>query len=136
MSDDTAATMRSAAKLMRERAEAASPGPWKFFLEGRDHWGGDSIIQTGGDYDLTLDLTPQPTDVSRRRQWLGQWSADQDCIAGMHPGVALAVADWLEETADQYEGPKCDAPGVCNGCEKRWDFVVALRAATEYLGKQ
>lgn len=32
---------------IEERSEAASPGPWQPFVEGRDHWGGDDFIRIG-----------------------------------------------------------------------------------------
>lgn len=34
-------------KEIRRRCEKASTGPWKSYVEGRDHWGGDSFILTG-----------------------------------------------------------------------------------------
>lgn len=30
------------------RCAAASPGPWKSFVEGRDHWSGDDFIRVSG----------------------------------------------------------------------------------------
>jgi len=33
------------------RCQAASPGPWKSFVEGRDHWSGDDFIRVGDDDD-------------------------------------------------------------------------------------
>ncbi|GHH77258.1 hypothetical protein GCM10017772_37790 [Promicromonospora soli] len=33
------------------RCKAASPGPWKSFIEGRDHRSGDDFIQVGDDAD-------------------------------------------------------------------------------------
>jgi len=36
---------------IEKRALAASPGPWKAYVEGRDHWGGDNFIMVGGDSD-------------------------------------------------------------------------------------
>jgi hypothetical protein len=41
---------------IRVRAEAATPGPWKYMLEGRDHTSGDSFIKTGTDGDRHADL--------------------------------------------------------------------------------
>lgn len=32
---------------MEARCRAASPGPWRAFVEGRDHWGGDDFIRVG-----------------------------------------------------------------------------------------
>ncbi len=38
------------------RTRVATPGPWKAFVEGRDHWGGDDFIRTGGLDDGTPDM--------------------------------------------------------------------------------
>jgi hypothetical protein len=37
-------------------AEGAVKGPWKSFLEGRDHVGGDNFIRTGGDDNDAPDM--------------------------------------------------------------------------------
>ena len=31
-------------KAIEGRCQDASPGPWKAFVEGRDHWSGDDFI--------------------------------------------------------------------------------------------
>lgn len=50
-------------------------------------------------------------------------------IASMHPGFALAVADWLEASAARFErdviwespeGPCCAEPAACDGHEPGW----------------
>jgi hypothetical protein len=38
------------------RVEAATPGPWRAFIEGRDHYGGDDFIRTGGFDDGAPDM--------------------------------------------------------------------------------
>lgn len=39
---------------MQKRCAAATPGPWKSYIEGRDHTSGSSFIMTGGeDIELT-----------------------------------------------------------------------------------
>ena len=91
MSESPAETVMRAATLMRERAEAASRGPWKSWQEGRDHRGGDSMIATGDSHPGSGDLYVQVGSG-----YHAKWEADQDYIAGMHPFVALAVAGWLE----------------------------------------
>jgi hypothetical protein len=46
------------------------------------------------------------------------------------------LAALLNEVADQFDGPKCDDPsGVCNGCERRFDFVLAIDLAQTILGE-
>jgi hypothetical protein len=34
---------------IQARCNAASPGPWESFIEGRDHWSGDDFIRVGDD---------------------------------------------------------------------------------------
>lgn len=85
----TADTLRRAASLMRERADGASPGPWAH-----------------------IDEAPCGTPIAYSHVKAGDWLV-ADCgtaddmaawnaphIASWHPGVALAVADWLDREAD------------------------------------
>ncbi|MGW2964478.1 hypothetical protein ACWDGI_39320 [Streptomyces sp. NPDC001220] len=41
---------------IERRSEAASPGPWQSFIEGRDHLGGDNFIRVGGLDDNEDDM--------------------------------------------------------------------------------
>jgi len=41
---------------IRARYEAATPGPWRYMAEGRDHMSGDSFIRTGSPEDRHDDL--------------------------------------------------------------------------------
>ncbi len=70
-------TLREAARLMRERAQSATPGPWQSFF-GRVRRDGTDLFltTTAGDY------------------------GDSPYVASWHPTVALAVADWLDDEAD------------------------------------
>ena len=56
---------------------AASPGPWRSFIEGRDHTSGDSFIQTQGD-DIYLT---------------GASQADQDFIAAARQDIPMLLAE-------------------------------------------
>ena len=73
-----AETLREAAKVLRGRAEAATPGPWAVRAGNVEHYfpylGGYGVIASPLESDATL-------------------------IATMHPGVALALADWLDAEA-------------------------------------
>jgi hypothetical protein len=89
--ESPSAFLLRAASAMRERAQAASEGPWKSWQEGRDHRGGDSMIATGDSHPGSGDIC-----VNVGKGYHAKWEADQDYIAGMHPLVALAVAGWLE----------------------------------------
>src|SRR5450755_4470191 len=99
MSETSAETRRRAAHLMRERAMEATPGPW-------EHDDAEVIA----DQESVVDgLNP----------------ANAVHIAGMHPGVALALADWLDAEArddevraflaearghEVYEGARANGP--------------------------
>lgn len=86
-----------AAALMRQRAEAASAGPWRTGGPGGGilHSGptasqlnerlGTHVVAGVGAYDLSLPST-----------------ADAEHITAWHPLVALAVADWLDIGANKY----------------------------------
>lgn len=71
--------LREAARHIRETANAAAPGPWHMDEEQR-------IYADDGAY-VTSPWTNDERD------------ADLDHIALWHPGVAAAIADWLESTA-------------------------------------
>jgi hypothetical protein len=55
---------------IQKRCEAASPGLWKSFVEGRDHTSGNSFIMTGSDEKRGNDI-----------ELLGATAEDQDFIA-------------------------------------------------------
>lgn len=58
------------------RCNAASPGPWKSYIEGRDHTSGSSFIQTGAE-DIELS---------------GASIFDQDFIAAARQDIPKLVA--------------------------------------------
>ena len=62
---------------IERRCDASTPGPWKSFVEGRDHTSGDSFIATAGD-DIYL---------------LGATSADQDFIATARQNIPTLIAE-------------------------------------------
>jgi hypothetical protein len=59
------------------RCNLATPGPWKSYVEGRDHAAGDNFIMTGGD-DIYLH---------------GASVADQDFIASARQDVPMLVGE-------------------------------------------
>ena len=102
----SAERLREAARLIRERAQAATPGPWHtinqyVWRDGADQCPGESPVVRDG----------------------VETEADAEHIASWHPVVALAVADLLDALAGEpvlYE----DNPVVRK----------ALAVADAYLG--
>lgn len=97
----SAERLRAAATLLRERAEAATPGPWHVcdrayqydeidaaaLVCGESH---DPIAANSSDWYETDDDEPTP-------------DTDAAYIATMSPPVALALADWLDSEAERVE---------------------------------
>lgn len=113
----SAETIRRAATLMRERATAniITPGPWGF--AGVD---GQGFAVHRGEHDTVALYANRP---------------DAEHIASWHPDVALPVADWLENAAEDLDMQAPDGDLV-----KNWDMRVhingakALVVARAYLG--
>ena len=70
-------------KQILARCEAATPGPWRSFVEGRDHESGDSFIQTAGE-DIYLS---------------GGTLADQDFVASARQDIPRLVTALLAARA-------------------------------------
>lgn len=62
---------------IERRCAAATPGPWKSYVEGRDHTAGDSFIMTGGE-DIYLT---------------GATLADQDFIAHARQDIPALIQE-------------------------------------------
>src|SRR4051794_20619508 len=62
------------------RAAAATPWPWRSFIEGRDHLGGNDFIQTAGGDGPDIELS-------------GATRADQDFIAEARQDVPRLLAE-------------------------------------------
>jgi hypothetical protein len=95
----SAAELRKAAATLRERALLASQGPWESDQRRMTVWADH------GDCQVVRSDVDGP-------------DADLDYIATMHPGVGLALADWLDTAgADLWaHGPLCCAEG-CMKCD-------------------
>lgn len=78
----SAARLREAARVLRERAEAATPGPWMV--------DGSQVYPTAHGAPL----------VAATRTHSLSDTPDAAYIATVDPLVALALADWLDDTAD------------------------------------
>ena len=122
MTETPAETIRRAAALMRERAEAATPGPWLGVIGKFKDAEWPCVIAAQGD----------PNDP---RTWLmgagnGAANAEADAThsGSWHPLVALAVADWLEASA--ATAVRAEAEGASVHPDS-----YALKVARAYLGE-
>lgn len=104
----TAAYLRETARLIRRRAQAATPGPWRVSSDEATR----PQVLAGNDRRVAARVGV-PTETAR------QWNpADAPHVAAWHPGVALAVADHLDAAgADLFAyGPLHCADG-CHECD-------------------
>lgn len=82
---------------MRERAEAATSGPWEF----RPRRG----FQSMGHDPATIGFTDEAGYFVMVREGTWATEADMGYMASWPPAVALAVADWLESAAGALSPP-------------------------------
>ena len=69
-------------QAMQARADAAAPGAWLSWVEGRDHLAGSNIIQTHGGGPEGVDIEP-----------VGASIADQHFIAAARSDVPSLIAE-------------------------------------------
>lgn len=93
-----AETLREAAALIRTYADSATPGPWAAVAgafgnpsEGPDHM---RVIQRP---------CRNAHHAVARAEYTSYGGADTEHIASWHPGVARAVANWLDATALEFD---------------------------------
>lgn len=118
----SADTLRRAAALMRERAEAAT---------ARSPWASSPVVLMGEDGIqeglATVIAMDEPTDdgsvISLTEAMM---PSDAEHIASWHPAVALAVAAWLDNVAEAWRFSTA-APGSA---------VKALTVARTYLNEE
>ena len=110
-----AGELRAAATLMRERAEAATPGPWIHLCMGSDSCTVVRKSRSIRDRGFVATFS--------RKQWHAD-HADAAHVAGMSPAVALAVADWLDACGSAPEGTQPMSV-----------YAAALIVAREYMGE-
>lgn len=91
--------LRRAAEVLRERAEAATPGPWVAKPpHGWSDWDEHLLFHPDSPYPITPGGGEHGDD--------GLKIADAALIATMNPTVALAVADWLYREAALVHGAR------------------------------
>ena len=142
---DHADLLRRAAKLIRETAQAATEGPWKAHDTSLDYGGHTATVLTKREALTDTGLIGWLPTFSRQ-PWNDNTNAWADAlhVALWHPVVALAVAGWLESTADLHEETHPDVRRVmghgCQWCaDEDWpcaDMRHAEAVARAVLGKE
>jgi hypothetical protein len=75
---------------IERRSDAASKPPWRSFVEGRDHWGGDNFIRIGGMDDGEPDMyVSRAIDVGV----VPATNADPDFIAYARQDIPRLIAE-------------------------------------------
>jgi hypothetical protein len=133
--DTTAETIRRAAALMRERAEAATPGPWWsdedencWRLHGVAFRTPPALFPDGSVMIPEQIVNKQIAKAPKHRTPYAEYwpdAADDAHITSWHPLVALAVAVWLDIEATIAERGLPDDSGSIH---------PALTVARAYLG--
>ncbi|MEQ1872542.1 MAG: hypothetical protein ABL953_02350 [Ilumatobacteraceae bacterium] len=77
-------------ELIEARAERATVGPWRAFVEGRDHTSGDTFIQTGATDDESSDMYVKFSFAGGSRP---AGSDDLDFIAASRQDVVRLVRE-------------------------------------------
>lgn len=113
---DPVAWLRAAVTERLELARKASAGPWSSWIEGRDHCGGDSFIQTAGDYDMTVNYQVREYGP----KGIAQWQADQDYIAANDPQDTIARCEAELAILDEHGPTDWTAYGdhMCRRCHR------------------
>jgi len=102
-SAEVMASLREAARMMRGLAEGATSGNWDHLCMGFE---GCQVLNDGHLRDR------KRVAMFGRKEWKAD-HADARYVAAMQPAVALAVAAWLEGTA---QGIEHDANEDRDGC--------------------
>ena len=117
--------LREAATILRERAEAATLGPWRDIPMGSE---GSTIIAD--------PPAAKPSIITSRRVGRFPEFADAMYAATVQPAVGLALADLLDIEATRLDDTTvCDAPTQCSNCSApHWSFVSAVEIARLIVG--
>lgn len=117
---DHAALLRRAAARVRETANAATEGPWAIW----DDLNGHGFITVGDAQGVLTDERPFAEECNTVAHVFTQEDATHAAL--WHPGVALAVAGWLES----WDGVDLDPSGPMPA-----DYEHAVNVARALLGE-
>jgi hypothetical protein len=96
-----AAELRAAAERLRQAATTATPGPWHVTVCGPN------------DDDAYVVSPSRPVVIAEEPAGAGG-QQDAAFIAAMHPGVGLALADWLDAvSSDIGDHSECLGKARC-----------------------
>lgn len=124
MPESPADLIRRAEALMRQRAEAASPGRWNEMCMGSE---GCSVLNDGRLRDR------KHVSFSGRKEWKAD-HADAEHIASWGPVPVGAVAHWLEGRARDADCARFDG-GMwsLDDCDEPVGVEEAIKVARAYL---
>lgn len=124
--------IREAVRVLRERASAATPGPWRTVID--DSESQSTVVRRccnpihpaeDPDHVWQYDDCPDDLVVDAYREATAMY------IALMDPPVALALADWLDAHARDVSA----ANGRIGACESPANTLTALTIARAVLGR-
>jgi hypothetical protein len=82
--DDNASPVILDMDAIRQRCDQATPGPWKSYVEGRDHDSGSSFIMTSGeDIELIRASVADQDFIAHARQDIPQLLAEIQRLKAM-----------------------------------------------------
>jgi hypothetical protein len=127
MGDELASLSDAELDEIDRRCHAASKPPWESFIEGRDHWGGDSFIRIGSAEDDEPDMY---VGRAARGKLLPAPDADLDFIAYARQDLPRLVAEvrrlraarrWASwSSAGNRPGHRSPAPGHQPPADYEW----------------
>lgn len=128
MPEPSAELLRRAAAKIRHVANAATYGPW---IHNADD---DAQVTFPGRSNSRENLHPR-TVASQGFDGGINSPADVDHIAMWHPGVAVLVAAWLEQSAFTWDASQEAATGPMKGVELASWFQHETDVAHAILGE-
>lgn len=127
--------LRVAAKTMRDRAQAATEGPWAWEATGdKDSSWAVGLVRDEDERMLTGEIGHgEGIIIDGVCESIDGRLGDGEHIASWSPPVALAVADWLEKRGADYDEMTTGLPPALVAATARTDH--ALKVARAYLGE-
>lgn len=126
--------VREAARLMRERAQAATPGPWSPDETGTVCAVADLRPGDGPGGKILPPDGPMEVAECYRNERRGERGHNAAHIASWHPAVALAIADLLYAVAQREEWYQSGEPSADDPEDD--EMALALGIARAYLGRE